>query len=260
MKKAYVLIIFCMVVVGLWMWKKSKTSMTVVFPEKSVFFIDQDLSSDFKKNIENSIQSAYSLSKNPQEVIDQATAQFPEISSMKVQICQSDKICFYVDACDPVFLLNHEFVVCGNGTKSLKDNFSLDIVQSLVQVSCSKGLRFPASNGNDIDKNNDQELQGFGFPIGVGNDNCVNAIIDFVVALPEKFKQEFLIEWVDQDNITLQPKDGKNCILHVSAQAVPSLSDLQACQKIAQEAQTKSKTKKKRMVYDVRFKNQIIVR
>lgn len=203
--------------------------MAVVLPEKSAFFIDQDLSSDFKKNIENSIQAAYSLSKNPQEVMDQATAQFSEIASMKVQICQSDKICFYVDACDPVFLLNNEFVVCGNGTKTVKNNFSLAIVQALVQVSCE-------------------------------HENNLKLMIDFVTALPEKFKQEFLIEWVDQDNITLQPKDGKNCILHVSAQAVPSLSDLQACQKIAQASQTKSKTKKKRMVYDVRFKNQIIVR
>lgn len=229
MKKAYVLIIFCMIVVGLWMWKKSKTSITVVLPEKSVFFIDQDLSSDFKKNIENSIQAAYSLSKNPQEVMDQATAQFPEISSMKVQICQSDKICFYVDAADPIFLLNDEFVVCGNGTKSLKDHFSLEIVQNLV----------PVSSKNDLE---------------------LSAIINFVVALPEKFKQEFLIEWVDQDNIILHPKDDKDCILQVSAQAVPSLSDLQSCQKIAQAASTKSKIKKKRMVYDVRFKNQIIVR
>ena len=203
--------------------------MTVVLPEKSVFFIDQDLSTDFKKNIENSIQAAYVQSKNPQEVMDQATAQFPEISSMKVQICQSDKICFYVDACDPVFLLNNEFVVCGNGIKTVKNNFSLEIVQSLVQVSCK----------------NDQDLK---------------LIIDFVVALPEKFKQEFLIEWVDQHDIILHPQDGKGCMLQVSVDMVPSLSDLQSCQKIVQAATFKSKTKKKRLVCDVRFKNQIIVR
>lgn len=229
MKKAFVLAIFCIAIVGFWMWKKSKTSMTVVLPEKSVFFIDQDFSTEFKKNIENSIASAYSLSKNPQKVIDQATAEFHEISSMKVQICQSDKICFYVDASDPIFLLNNEFVVCGNGVKTFKDNFSPEIVQSLIQVICK-------------------------------NENNLKKIITFVTALPEKFKQEFLIEWLDQDNILLQPKDGKDCVLQVNADAVPSLSDLESCQKIAQMTAAKSKTKKKRMVYDVRFKNQIIVR
>lgn len=229
MKKAFVLIIICVVLGSFLIWKKSKTTITIVLPEKSVFFIDQDLSSDFKKNIETSIQAAYSFSKNPQEVMNQATSEFVEISSMKVQICQSDKICFYVDAADPIFLLNNEFVVCGNGVKSLKNHFALEIVQNLVQVTCL-------------------------------SDTDLKIMVDFTVALPEKFKQEFLIEWIDQDNIVLQPKDGKDCILQVSAQAVPSLSDLQSCQKIVQTVPIKSKTKKKRMVYDVRFKNQIIVR
>lgn len=229
MKKAFVLAIFCIAIVGFWIWTKSKTSMTVVLPEKSVFFIDQDLSTDFKKNIESSIASAYSVSKNPQEVMDQATKLFPEILSMKVQICQSDKICFYVDACDPVFLLNDEFVVCGNGTKTAKNNFSSEIVQRLVQVSCK-------------------------------NENNLEKIIMFVTALSEKFKQEFLIEWLDQDNIMLQPKDGKDCILQATIEVIPTLQDLEFCQKIAQATAAKSKTKKKRVIYDIRFKNQIIVR
>src|SRR3990167_10903111 len=112
MKKALLLVIFCIVALGYWGWKKSDTSMTVVLPEKSVFFIDQDLSKTFKKNIEKSIQKSYSQSKNPAQVIEQATAKFREISSMKVQICQSDKICFYVDAPEPIFLLNDELVIC----------------------------------------------------------------------------------------------------------------------------------------------------
>jgi hypothetical protein len=57
----------------------------------------------------------------------------------------------------------------------------------------------------------------------------------------------------------LQPKDGKNCVLLCSAESAPSLQDLTFCQSIAAAAKSSSKIKKKR-VYDVRFKNQIIVR
>ena len=199
--------------------------MTVVLPEKSVFFIDQDLSKTFKKNIEKSIQKSYSQSKNPAQVIEQATAKYPEISSMKVQICQSDKICFYVEAPEPVFLLNGQEVVCENATAAKKDHFDSEVVQKLVAVICKK-----------VDQ--------------------LQTMVDFVQVLPEKFKQEFLIEWGNDQDILLQPKDGKDCILQASIQTVPSLQDLTYCQVIG----STSKTKKKRMVYDLRFKNQIIVR
>jgi hypothetical protein len=227
MKKAFVLAMFCIILFGLWGWKKSKTSMTVVLPEKSVFFIDQDLSSSFKNSIENSIQKAYEQSKNPQEVMDQATAKFPEISSMKVQICQSDKICFYVDAAEPIFLLNNDLVVCDNATSIALDHFSPNVVQKLVSIVCHKV----------------HDLQ---------------TMINFVTTLPDTFKQEFLIEWSSDTDILLQPKNGKNCILQCSADSPPSLQDLISCQLICEAR--KSKTKKKRVVYDVRFKNQIIVR
>ncbi len=229
MKKTFVLAIICIAVISFLVWKKSKTSMTVIFPEKSVFFIDQELSQDFKKNIENSIQTAYAESKNPQDVMNQATISFPEIESMKVQICQSDKICFYVEAAEPIFLLNQEFVVCKNSVKVEKNHFLLSIVENLVPMSCR---------------------------------HCDNmqAMIDFVSALPEKLKQEYLIDWLSQDDIVLQPKDNKNCILQASTEMIPSMQDFELCQKIAQAADKKLKTKKKRMVYDVRFKNQIIVR
>lgn len=244
MKKAFMLAIFCIAIVGFWLYKKPKTNFAAVLPNVSEFFIDHDFSKNFSTDIQSSIQDAYRLSKNPQEVIDQITKSFNEIACMKVQICQSDKICFYVDASDPVFLLNQEFVVCQNGAKVCKDHFSSKIIQSLVQVSSSK----------------DSDAKEFGSPIDVGNNNCLQQIIDFVTALPEKFRQEFLIVWLDKNDIVLQPKNDKDCILQVSVDMIPSLQDLQDCQKIVQTLALKTKNKKKRMVCDVRFKNQIIVR
>ncbi len=229
MKKAFALAIFCIVVVGLVVWKKPKTNMNVVLPEKSVFFIDQGFSSEFKNNVQELMQSVYAHSKNPQDVMNQATKNFPEIGSMKVQICQSDKICFYVDASDPIFLLNNEFVVCGNSTCVFKDHFSSDIVEKLVQVSSK----------NHVD---------------------LSVIIDFIMALPEKIKQEFSVEWLHSYDIILHPKNSNDCRLQVSTDMVPTLQDLGSCQNIVQSAVAKSKSKKKRMMCDIRFKNQIIVR
>src|SRR3990167_8813211 len=57
---------------------------------------------------------------------------------MKVQICQSDKICFYVEAPEPVFLLNGQEVVCENATAAKKDHFDSEVVQKLVAVICKK--------------------------------------------------------------------------------------------------------------------------
>lgn len=229
MKKAFAFGMICIVLLGFWVWKQSKPGMIVVLPEKSVFFIDQNLSTIFRNSIENSIQKAYQVSRNSHEVMDQATAKFPEISSMKVQICQSDKICFYVNAAEPIFLLNHEFVVCDKGTKVVSSHFSDDVIKNLVQV------------------------------IGTKSEN-LQMMVDFVIALPEKFKQEFVLEWGSETDILLLPKDGKNCILQCNTESVPSLRDLTLCQSIGQAATNKSKTNKKRVMYDVRFKNQIIVR
>lgn len=200
--------------------------MTVVLPEKSVFFIDQDLSNSFKKNIEESIQKSYENSKNPQDVMNFATEKFPEISSMKIQICQADKICFYVDVLEPVFLLNNQFVVCDHGTLVEKDHFVCNVVQSLVQISCKKNENF-------------QDM------------------VHFVRSLPNTFKQEFLIEWNSDSNILLLPQNNKDCVLQCSKGNVLNVQDLITCRSIQANQKLKNK---KRVVYDVRFKNQIIVR
>lgn len=201
--------------------------MTVVLPEKSVFFIDKDFSKSFQNSIQDSIQKSYASCKNPGQVMQQATQDFPEILSMKVQICQSDKICFYVDGLKPVFLLNNDLIVCGNATSVVLPHFSGEVTNNLVHIASSKKDDF-------------------------------QAMVNFVNALPDTFKQEFLIEWNSDTDILLQPKDGKNCVLLCSAENVPSLQDLIFCQSIA-ATKNSSKIKKKR-VYDVRFKNQIIVR
>lgn len=229
MKKLFLIGMIVVSMVALWGWKRTKSNMTVVLPEKTVFFIDQDLSKTFTNNLKSSISQFYAVSKNPAKVMEQATGQFLEISSMKVQICQSDKICFYIDAQAPVLLLNGEFVVCENGISVPKDHFASDVLQGLVTVA---------------------RLY----------DGDLLAMVKFVQVLPQRFKEHFSIEWRADSDIVLQPKDSNGLVLQVGTQAIPVLQDLISCELIGAGLSKKLKSKKKRMVYDLRFKNQIIVR
>lgn len=229
MNKVWYIAIICAVISGLWFYKRTEPTIAAVLPEKSVFFIDEEFSPSFKKNLTTAIASAYAKNKNPQEVMDGTTLQFPEVASMQVQICQTDKICFYVDGAQPLFLFNDTWVVCDNGTKIVKDHFTSEIVKDLVKI---KSLRT----------------------------DDIAAMVKFVTGLPNWFKQNFLIDWLSKTDINMSPVDGAWYQLRVSADAIPSQQDVADCMLIGDEQLKKLKIKKKRMTYDVRFKNQIIVK
>lgn len=213
---------------GCWGWKKTKQTVSVVLPEKSVFFIDKEFSSEFKHDLMSIVALAYGQTKNPELVIADATLKYPEIMSMKVQICQTDKICFYIQAAQPLFLFNDMWVVCDNRSHVAKDHFSQDIVQGLIKIT--------SSSLQDIDM-----------------------MVQFVQKLPDWFKSRFSIEWLSENDIKMLPVTGERFVLRVSADAVPSVRDVDDCLVIGQEQSKKIKTKKKTITYDVRFKNQIIV-
>ncbi|MBP7854598.1 hypothetical protein KAZ82_01520 [Candidatus Babeliales bacterium] len=228
--KKIALAIIVIICAGYWFtYKFSKQNLHVILSEKTVFFIDPELSKALHCKISEAIEVSYAQSKNPEQVIADSSIKFPEIESMKVQICQSDKICFYVQASKPLFLLNHNKVVCENGSIVDGDHFDDTVVRSLVSV---------------FTKNSYQ----------------VQEIINFVQALPEIFKQNFSIEFRDLHDIVLTEKNNKNFCVQANIQAVPTVQDLQACKKIVQEVALQPKFKKKSITCDVRFKKQIIVR
>jgi hypothetical protein len=241
MKKAVLLAIVCLSLFAFWKVKKTKSSITDVLPEKSVFFVDPDLSNNFKDQVISSISTAYQKSKSPQEVMTQATAEFQELSGMKVQICQTDKICFYVDAATPLFVLNDDFVVCDNAIKVARDHFDDALTQGLVKVVVLKN--------NDLDPRSKPGM----------TQAATLVMVRFVQALPEVFKQDFWIEWLDNHDILLHLKNNAEFVLQVTIDQIPTEKDLQFCQAI-DNLPKKSKSKKKLVVYDLRFKNQIIIR
>lgn len=228
MNKLFCIGTICAVVLGFWGWKQAKTSITAVLPEKCVFFMDKELSPSFQNNLTSIISAHYADKKNPQELMDQMAAQFKEIRSMQVQICQTDKICFYVDAAKPMFLLNNSLVVCDNQIQVAREHFTSEATEDLVQLHCS----------TDCD---------------------IATMLQFVERLPDSFKKKFTIEWVSNFDIVLHPIDTVGYVLRVSYDSVFGEQDLAACQSIHDGLPKKSKNKKSRMTYDIRFKNQIIV-
>jgi hypothetical protein len=228
-KKIWLVILVSLGVVTWYLLKKTNQGVAHVLPEKTVFFIDPELSESFQKTLSKSLENSYQKGKDPDAVIAQASQKFPEIASMKVQICQSDKICFYVDVSAPVFLLNCAWIVCKNGSKIDRDHFDEQKIKYLVSVSCSKT--------SDIAR-----------------------LIEFVQRLPDIFKTDFSIQCNTEHEIILIPKGHQAWVIMTSLQIIPAVNDLAACQKIDAKLPKKLKIKKKCTVYDIRFHNQIIVR
>ena len=208
MKKAVLLAIVCLSLFAFWKVKKTKSSITDVLPEKSVFFVDPDLSNNFKDQVISSISTAYKKSKSPQEVMAQATEEFQELSGMKVQICQTDKICFYVDAAAPLFVLNDDFVVCDNAIKVAKNHFDESVTQNLVKVMENKVLDPRSGSGTTL------------------------VMVWFVQALPDVFKKDFWIEWLGNHDILLHLKNNSEFVLQVTTDQIPTENDLKYCQAI----------------------------
>ncbi len=228
-KKLFLVMVVLVIALFLWKVAKHKKSVITILPEKTVFFIDDDLSNIFKKDLIRVIELLYSDLKNPEAVIQETNNQFREIASMSVQICQSDKICFYLDAAPALFLLNDNLVVCENGASVTKNHFKSEILQNLI----------PVISQNFID---------------------IPLMIQFVKNLPNLFKTEFYIFYEDVNNLLLIPRNDKNFALQFTIDGQVTEQDLRSCRSIDLGLSKKFKAKKKQVVYDLRFKNQIIVR
>lgn len=214
---------------GLWGWKKTSKRISAILPDRCLFFVDESLSSTFQENMTSSIAKDYAQSKNIGQVIDVTSGQFPEVHSMQVHICNTDKICFYIDAVKPIFLLNDSLVVCDNEQSVVKDHFTPEVLDSLPLVVCQQ-------------------------------DPDIVAMLSFMQQLPNLFKQQCLITWISTSDITLSFKTKNDYVLQVSSQNIPTERDVEQCQLIMDLMPKKQKNKKKSMTCDLRFKNQIIVR
>lgn len=212
---------------GFFLVKKRTPSIQQILPEQCVFLMDEGLSKSFQDNVSSTITAAYGQSKDPQAVISKISQQYPEISSMKVHLCKTDKICFLLDGQKPLFLLNGQSVVCDNDAVIPKDHFSSGIVGDLTRVTADD------------------------------NQN-VSSMVRFFEKLPAAIKTNFETNWVSDSEIVLREKNKQGESFLVAVHQVPQEKDIELCRSIQDPAAFKNK--KKSIAYDLRFNNQIVVR
>lgn len=230
MKNIKYLLILVMIGVGIWLvYKKIDQRLPVMLPNSCLFSLDMGWSESFQEKLSEYIQQLYTSSKNPDHVIQTALHEFPDISAIDVQICNSDKICFHVQAWQPVFLLNNTSVVCHNQALILRNHINESMLNDLMVVtSCM------------VDDLADM--------------TC------FVQALPKEIYKNYCVDWKNKDEIFLHKKSSRDQLYLVSTQRLPSIELLEHCDKIYEIRPKLSKKNKKETIFDIRFKNQILVR
>lgn len=213
-------------------WKRPKSALVTIAPKQCMFHVDDHWSLSFQESIIRSITNSYESSKNPDDVISKMTTEFPAIDSVQAQICSSDKICFHVDGLQPVFLLNDIHVVVASGHVSSKTDFAPE-VQAALPCLASQSL------------------------------DDVADMVHFVQQLPSEITRPYTMLWRNPDTIILSARDATNMQCVTCTSRVPVAADVQRCHELYQEllaSMPTKKSKKKMMEYDIRFKNQIIVR
>lgn len=226
-----ILIIISAVIFGKFFIRSTKTLQGIA-PEKCSSDLDTIWSSGYQKKIAQSIQDSYQEHKNPQLVTQKITQTFPEISQMQAEICSADTICFHAQAAQPLCSLNDAFVLWENQVVSKKEHTDQDIFTRLPKVY--------AQNLNDYDQ-----------------------LIAFIKALPQELTHAYLIDWDTQHSIRFKPDNNQNMTLLVSTTLMPTVQLFADCHDLYQQnfkEGSKKKNNKTMVEYDIRFKNQIIIK
>jgi len=226
------IIILAVIALGIKVFMKINKPLSSFKTMQTLFDVDTNWSSDFQKKIVDIIKDDYKNSNDPEAIIQKLVQEFKEIHDMKAEICGVDTICFHMYGFKPVFILGGTKVVVSNGSILEKKNFDQDMVDGLPSISSQK---------------NDQVI----------------SMIYFIQSMPNEILQNYVIDWVDKNYIILQSKkhEGMRCLL--SDILIPKEKTFEECSLLYDASLQKLPKKKqnKHMVeYDIRFRNQIIVR
>lgn len=193
--------------------------------------LDIILSSEQQKKITQFIREFHQSTQNPSQVIEKVVQTFPEIKEMQAEICSADTICFNAQAVKPIFLLNNDLIISDTHASFKKENLDSAIIALLPKI---------------YSKKNDQYQD----------------MIDFINQTPQELTKNNTISWMDKDLIIFRPITNENIAFLVSISLIPSLELFQNCYELYNQKlkQSFKKNNKTMVEYDIRFKNQIIVR
>ncbi len=213
-------------------WIKKDKPLSTLHITQCILDVDNQFAPEYQKKIVDVIKDSYKNSKNPEDVIQKAVREFVEIHDMKAEICGADSICFHAYGFKPIFILGDNKVVVDNGLTFEKKNFDVDSVTGLPKI---------------ISQKNDQ----------------VTTMIHFIQSIPTEVIQKYSIDWLDKNYIVLRSKkhEGMKCL--VSDILIPNEKIFKECSLLYDldlQKLPKKKQNKHMVEYDIRFKNQIIVR
>lgn len=202
-----------------------------IVPKECSCSLDTILSSEHQKKIMQSIQELHQVTNNPSQVIKKIVQEFPEINTMQAEICSADKICFNAQVVNPVFVLNDALVVSDNYISFKKESLDSRILSTLPKIYSSKS-------------NQHQEM------------------VAFIHQIPQELSKNYTISWHDKNQIIFKPHENEYMSYVVSTSLIPSLELLQDCRELYNQNSKKGfkKNNKTMVEYDIRFKNQIIVK
>lgn len=200
-------------------------------PQQCSCSLDSMLSADHQKKITESIQQLHQVSKNPHEIITKIVQDFPEIKDMQAEICSADKICFNAQAVQPVFLLNDDLVVSDVYTTFKQESLDIKTLNLLPKIYSQE------------------------------NDQCKDMAL-FIRQLPHEIAKSYKMSWSDKDHIFFKHQKHANMVCLVSDSLIPSVDIFENCCELYDEFLKKSfkKNNKTMVQYDIRFKDQIIVK
>lgn len=226
-----ILIIVCLALT-FFVWKKYKTPLPTIQPKQCMFQLDEAWSPLFQTSIIQMISTAYAQHHNPAIALEQMLQKFPEINTAHTQICNADQICFYAQGHQAISVVNDQTVITSNGACTNKDYFNEYLVKDLAKISSSTDIQ-------------------------------PSQMVTFLKTIPHAIALDHDIVWDNQYHIQLQPHD-VNDMVYITTMDTPLTSQhLDVCKKIHHQIPAQSIRKRKQKIvkeYDVRFKNQIIVR
>tara|TARA_Y100000588_G_C14247862_1_gene922183 strand:+ start:911 stop:1585 length:675 start_codon:yes stop_codon:yes gene_type:complete len=206
-------------------WIKTKhASVDVMYPEQCSFLIDEQLSSSFQSQLQEKITQQYQQSKNIQQIVYDISHQFQEVANIDAYICKSDKMCFSVDAIQPLYVVNDSIIVCSGAQLINKEHYRSHIVKKLRSITASC-------------------------------QDSVDTMTQFIRLVPQPIFDDFDIQWNGNTEVVLQEKLKQKNKLLFSLHTVPTVNDII----IFNEIKKNIKGKKER-VFDFRFNNQVIVK
>jgi hypothetical protein len=231
-------------VIGLyWFCTQHHTNMQVVYPDDCVFVIDHIFSPAVQLEIKNFIDQAYKKNKTPFGLLPKIESHFPAVKSVIIDMVNPDSLHFTIQSYHPIFMINHEHVVCQQGKMFPISIFAQDQLKKLENISFD----------------------------GVPTPKNVDRLITFYTSLQDPILQDFSVRWIDKHAIWLDQKEhkslGKDLSLLVGYQTIPNRNDVRECRNIREQISDKP-CKDKRgksckhnitWVCDLRFDRQIVV-